>query len=285
MDYEKTIIDIIENHKQASLFSFHSFLLAHHPSCFPQKQRRNNLDRTNKTIMRISSAAVVSLILLSSLRKDVFGFQISSISNARKHSVTLYVASPETETEPVPYVVSRGDGSVGGGGVAMPKDIESQLVRPKVGAEMPKGRPSWFHVPAPSQGRKEIICKSKKTVSYMYVSWSHSFLSSYIHSRRLSIHSSQRISKQPYFAHRVRRSSVSQYWRMLEWRNRNNHAAGRYLVCWYTVLYLQYYNSVYVCEKYSHPFIHLSFVHLFQHAWLHVLCRQNRFQTTSTRSI
>jgi hypothetical protein len=29
---------------------------------------------------------------------------------------------------------------------------EAELRRPKVGAEMPVGRPSWFHVPAPSQG-------------------------------------------------------------------------------------------------------------------------------------
>jgi len=43
----------------------------------------------------------------------------------------------------VPYVVARGDGSTGGGGLPMPrtivKDDEEQLMRPKVGAEMPKG--------------------------------------------------------------------------------------------------------------------------------------------------
>ena len=61
----------------------------------------------------------------------------------------------DTETtESVPYVMARGDGSSGGGGVAMPKtdDEDTDLVRPKVGAEMPLGRPSWFHVPAPSSG-------------------------------------------------------------------------------------------------------------------------------------
>jgi hypothetical protein len=61
----------------------------------------------------------------------------------------------------LPYAVARGDGSTGGGGLPMPdrlrrneKDDEhgGLLRRPKVGAEMPKGRPSWFHVPAPSQG-------------------------------------------------------------------------------------------------------------------------------------
>lgn len=73
------------------------------------------------------------------------------------------------------YATLRGDGSKGGGGVPMPhsngllvdegttssrtidinSNIEEQqdrvLVRPKVGADMPIGRPSWFRVPAPSQ--------------------------------------------------------------------------------------------------------------------------------------
>lgn len=61
-------------------------------------------------------------------------------------------------TSHIPYVVSRGDGSTGGGGRPMPtrRDIEHEedtLKRPKVGAEMPHGRPAWFKVPAPSQGR------------------------------------------------------------------------------------------------------------------------------------
>lgn len=67
------------------------------------------------------------------------------------------------ETEVASYVETRGDGSTGGGGVTMPKrsiikeDIDEEedgLVRPKVGAEMPKGRPSWFHVSAPSQYKR-----------------------------------------------------------------------------------------------------------------------------------
>ena len=41
----------------------------------------------------------------------------------------------------VPYAISRGDGSTGGGGLPMPKPDEGEehLIRPKVGAEMPKG--------------------------------------------------------------------------------------------------------------------------------------------------
>jgi hypothetical protein len=31
-------------------------------------------------------------------------------------------------------------------------DDADTLKRPKVGAEMPQGRPSWFRVPAPSSG-------------------------------------------------------------------------------------------------------------------------------------
>ena len=56
------------------------------------------------------------------------------------------------ETEKIPYVIQRGDGSIGGGGLPMPgkhkssknteeeddDDIE-ELRRPKVSAEMPKG--------------------------------------------------------------------------------------------------------------------------------------------------
>lgn len=71
------------------------------------------------------------------------------------------------QNENIPYAISRGDGSQGGGGLPMPgikkknesdnivyddsDDDDDGLRRPKVGAEMPKGRPSWFRVPAPSQ--------------------------------------------------------------------------------------------------------------------------------------
>jgi len=83
-------------------------------------------------------------------------------------------SSGEEEDSNISYVIARGDGSSGGGGVPMKKNKSSVeaiaknneinmndnddddeeddgLVRPKVGAEMPQGRPSWFHVPAPSQ--------------------------------------------------------------------------------------------------------------------------------------
>lgn len=73
--------------------------------------------------------------------------------------------SISSSTATVPYHVSRGDGSTGGGGLPMPQNNRNQILhldndelvnddlkrRPKVGAEMPHGRPSWFRVPAPSQ--------------------------------------------------------------------------------------------------------------------------------------
>jgi lipoic acid synthetase len=81
-----------------------------------------------------------------------------------KVSATVETDDHVESSVTVPYAVARGDGSTGGGGLPMPlrhaadKDdieaipIDPSLKRPKVGAEMPKGRPSWFKVPAPSQG-------------------------------------------------------------------------------------------------------------------------------------
>jgi len=77
-------------------------------------------------------------------------------------SESLSSTNENWDGEIVSYVVARGDGSVGGGGLPMPKgrqqndegesenEQEEELRRPKVGAEMPQGRPSWFRVPAPS---------------------------------------------------------------------------------------------------------------------------------------
>lgn len=93
--------------------------------------------------------------------------------------------SAETETETgeasLPYVIARGDGSTGGGGLPMPKSYQSQqqkqtednhkhensesLRRPKVGAEMPDGRPSWFRVPAPSQSSESRYQTVKESLS------------------------------------------------------------------------------------------------------------------------
>ena len=73
----------------------------------------------------------------------------------RTTTSTARYQSTQVEEE-TPYVIARGDGSTGGGGLPMPKqlqtpDSDTALRRPKVGAEMPAGRPDWFKVPAPSQ--------------------------------------------------------------------------------------------------------------------------------------
>ncbi|KAL7555335.1 hypothetical protein ACA910_020175 [Epithemia clementina (nom. ined.)] len=72
------------------------------------------------------------------------------------------------------YVERRGDGSSGGGGVDMPrwfannKTMMENLRRPKVGAEMPQGRPDWFKVPGPSQrpdSRYSIVKESLQNLN------------------------------------------------------------------------------------------------------------------------
>ena len=112
-----------------------------------------------------------------------------------RSSLNMVSSSSDTDTRPVtkeeaaaaaavPYVVARGDGMTGGGGLPMPKSKSSDktdakqnnkdtddaedddgLVRPKVGAEMPKGRPSWFRVPAPSQAEKSRYEEVKSSLS------------------------------------------------------------------------------------------------------------------------
>jgi hypothetical protein len=92
--------------------------------------------------MRILLVVVATHLLVTTL-----AFRVSIELHYRpKWSLAL---QPDDDAVPKPYAISRGDGSTGGGGVAMRQD---ERVRPKVGADMPKGRPSWFHVPAPSQG-------------------------------------------------------------------------------------------------------------------------------------
>lgn len=104
--------------------------------------------------MLVFQSALLSVLLLS-----VDGFAIQN--NVARPRTTLSVANDVTTTEQkqqeqkhVPYEIARGDGSTGGGGLPMPKGGDDGLVRPKVGAEMPEGRPSWFRVPGPSQGKR-----------------------------------------------------------------------------------------------------------------------------------
>lgn len=80
------------------------------------------------------------LLLVFVFRAEwIHGFQ----STATKQSLgPLHIATPETDQgkDNVSYVVARGDGSTGGGGLPMPKvEEDNGLRRPKVGAEMPEG--------------------------------------------------------------------------------------------------------------------------------------------------
>lgn len=106
-------------------------------------------------------------------------WQVSNFKTKRFCCCSLNVAPPKesiTDGE-IPYVISRGDGSTGGGGLPMPNGWSSddndknELRRPKVGAPMPQGRPSWFHVPAPSQGKQEQ--KSRRFMSLLIIKWSN----------------------------------------------------------------------------------------------------------------
>jgi hypothetical protein len=101
--------------------------------------------------MSLSSAALSFLLLFCPHLS--LSWQQQSVQRQR---TALHVASKESltkEKDAIPYAVARGDGSTGGGGLTMPRtEDDTELRRPKVGAEMPLGRPSWFRVPAPSQG-------------------------------------------------------------------------------------------------------------------------------------
>lgn len=131
-----------------------------------------------RSINNIHSCTITFLLIL-----HANGFQRSPIigSSSPVKNVMMTVSDMPsiagvntTMNDSQSYATLRGDGSTGGGGVAMPRskrphtdvgspmelfDInsiskekqEDLLRRPKVGAEMPKGRPAWFRVPAPSQ--------------------------------------------------------------------------------------------------------------------------------------
>ena len=88
------------------------------------------------------------------------GWIAASGGNKQRPSSPAQMTTMTDNPENAPgasYIERRGDGSTGGGGVDMPRSMQStrgdddDLRRPKVGAEMPLGRPDWFKVPGPSQ--------------------------------------------------------------------------------------------------------------------------------------
>jgi hypothetical protein len=94
------------------------------------------------------SRPISSLVLGLTLLSAANGFSPHSPSVVARQPTALSVASQEVKetqnkedaAEKVSYVVSRGDGSTGGGGLPMPHtDATDGLARPKVGAKMPEG--------------------------------------------------------------------------------------------------------------------------------------------------
>lgn len=114
------------------------------------------------------------------------GTDLNMVSSSQPRTTAEEISDQLEKEQVLPYAIARGDGSTGGGGVQMPKskklrrkeeavatqkndqeEIEDHegLVRPKVGAEMPKGRPSWFRVPAPSYAQESRYQQVKDSLS------------------------------------------------------------------------------------------------------------------------
>lgn len=114
-----------------------------------------------KNKMKMVSTKFASLLLVGLSSSSPWGFAwMPPSSKARSVMLgSLSVASQQTtedalslaghngdekEDNNIPYIISRGDGSTGGGGLPMPHsslldDDSNGLRRPKVAAEMPKG--------------------------------------------------------------------------------------------------------------------------------------------------
>jgi len=210
--------------------------------------------RRSRSPPAVAISAALLLLLASS---TTLAWQSSSPSSRRTRTATRLnvLSEPDqkqqsSSSSSVPYVVARGDGSTGGGGLPMPhrssdddEDVDDGLTRPKVGAEMPKGRPSWFKVPAPSQGvwlqffafgwngRSNHSSKMNApflTVIHVFLLFALIILHKI--SLGLAIPTGQGVSGRFEAKYSLRRGTVSQYWRVLEWRHGNNHALGRHLV-------------------------------------------------------
>lgn len=100
------------------------------------------------------------------------GSSPTSTSRSTLRSTTQESESTTTSKGRSSYVIARGDGSTGGGGLPMPNknketettDASSSFRRPKVGAEMPVGRPDWFKVPAPSRSKDSRYSQVKDSL-------------------------------------------------------------------------------------------------------------------------
>jgi hypothetical protein len=127
--------------------------------------------------MTIPQCFALSLLLLFSISSSTSSSTITAfvlpLRSRQILDTSRCVTSKETEEQlESDYRIIRGDGSTGGGGLPMPRrvdddvvrDTDSLLKRPKVGAEMPHGRPSWFRVPAPSQAKDSRYAQVKDSL-------------------------------------------------------------------------------------------------------------------------
>lgn len=103
-------------------------------------------------LLLFSIIVLLLLDLVASL-SVVYSTRINRVALSASSQDTA-IAKPSSTRNTIPYVQTRGDGMTGGGGVTMKGD-QTSLRRPKVGAKMPQGRPEWFKVPAPSQGKEK----------------------------------------------------------------------------------------------------------------------------------
>jgi len=121
--------------------------------------------------MIISRSAVTSIVAATYyllLLQESNGFVVFSSGTKRVDSGFIQLRA-----------IDRGDGSTGGGGVPMPgsnskymddNQEDGELVRPKVGAPMPDGRPSWFRVPAPSLAEQSRYSEVKNSLKDLNLS-------------------------------------------------------------------------------------------------------------------
>lgn len=130
-------------------------------------------------ILALTSSSHIDVTTAFSRTTTTSSWSTSRRSSVHPSTTQDSETSAATSDETTPYVIARGDGSTGGGGLPMPNkkntirqaesaedDVErdGSLRRPKVGAEMPLGRPDWFKVPAPSQSNDSRYAQVKDSL-------------------------------------------------------------------------------------------------------------------------
>lgn len=113
------------------------------------------------------------LIILATIRACVGFLYNSDLGRFKRLEKSINIVSEknvifdhavEKSVDDLPYIIKRGNGTTGGGGLLDKSSEGIELRRPKVGADMPEGRPSWFKVPAPSQSTDSRYNDVKKSL-------------------------------------------------------------------------------------------------------------------------